>query len=178
MRCLKVGADPESALAAAQRMAAFVLGRGRSRSSSPAAEAPAPTRHDGNRGAAPPAVTAFSGGRGRWRRKKSKSAPRSIDRHAHGMAPKRPKARQSTQEIQALAEEYLAKHGPTREPVTLESVVRFMRSRDFVVVDKDDGTYELDSRHILTAGQLVERANKVRMRMGKPCFPDSVLENR
>lgn len=77
-----------------------------------------------------------------------------------------------------MADAYLAKHGPTREPVTLESVIRFMRSRDYVVVDKDNGTFELDSRHVLTADQLVERANVVRRRMGKPCFPESVLQSR
>ncbi|MCZ6489688.1 MAG: hypothetical protein O7A06_04040 [Acidobacteria bacterium] len=58
------------------------------------------------------------------------------------------------------------------EPVCIEEVVQFLRSRDYTVVGGEDGRYLLDGRQKMTAKQLFQRANKVRERLKKPCWPD------
>ena len=57
------------------------------------------------------------------------------------------------------------------EAVGIESVVHFLRTRDFSVVPKDDDCYELDGRNILTAQELFNRANKVRAQLKRPAWP-------
>jgi|HubBroStandDraft_1064217.scaffolds.fasta_scaffold23667_2 hypothetical protein len=51
----------------------------------------------------------------------------------------------------------------------LDDVVRFLRQRDDVIVKRGDD-FLLNSRHILTAAQLVERANRKRRELGKSEF--------
>ncbi len=58
------------------------------------------------------------------------------------------------------------------ESVCIEEVVQFLRSRDYTVVGGEDGRYLLDGRQKMTAKQLFQRANKVRERLKKPCWPD------
>jgi len=59
--------------------------------------------------------------------------------------------------------------------VGIDSVVHFLRTRDYSVVPKENGRYELDGRKILTAQELFERANKVRSYIKRPIWP--ALEN-
>lgn len=56
-------------------------------------------------------------------------------------------------------------------PVTAETVVRFLRSRDYSVVRTGDGRYRLDGREVLTAQELLRKANRVREALGRPCWP-------
>ena len=58
------------------------------------------------------------------------------------------------------------------EPVCIEEVVQFLRSRDYTVVGGEDGRYLLDGRQKMTAKQLFQRANKVREQLKKPCWSD------
>lgn len=61
------------------------------------------------------------------------------------------------------------------ENVGIDSVVHFLRTRDYTVVPTEDGCYDLDGRKILTAQQLFERANKVRAQLKRPTW--AALEN-
>ncbi len=61
------------------------------------------------------------------------------------------------------------------EAVGIDSVVHFLRTRDYTVVPTEDGCYDLDGRKALTAQELFERANKVRAQLKRPTW--SALEN-
>ncbi len=56
------------------------------------------------------------------------------------------------------------------EVVGIDSVVHFLRTRDYSVVLTEDGCYELDGRKILTVQELFERANKVRAQLKQPTW--------
>ena len=56
------------------------------------------------------------------------------------------------------------------EAVGIDSVVHFLRTRDYTVVPTEDDRYELDGRKILTAQKLFERANKVRAQLKRPTW--------
>lgn len=56
------------------------------------------------------------------------------------------------------------------DAVGIDSVVHFLRTRDFSVVQTKDDCYDLDGRKILTAQELFERANKVRAQLGRPAW--------
>ncbi len=56
------------------------------------------------------------------------------------------------------------------EAVGIDSVVHFLRTRDYSVVPTEDDCYELDGRKILTAQELFERANKVRAQLKRPTW--------
>jgi hypothetical protein len=61
------------------------------------------------------------------------------------------------------------------EAVGIDSVVHFLRTRDYSVVPTEDDRYELDGRKILTAQELFERANRVRAQLKQPTW--AALEN-
>ncbi|MHA1152130.1 MAG: hypothetical protein ACTSQ7_05595 [Alphaproteobacteria bacterium] len=61
------------------------------------------------------------------------------------------------------------------EAVGIDSVVHFLRTRDYSVVRKNDDRYELDGRNVLTAQELFKRANKVRAQLKRPTW--AALEN-
>ncbi len=61
------------------------------------------------------------------------------------------------------------------EAVGIDSVVHFLRTRDFTVVPTEDDCYDLDGRKTLTAQELFELANKVRAQLKRPMW--SALEN-
>ncbi len=54
------------------------------------------------------------------------------------------------------------------EVVGIDSVVHFLRTRDYSVTPKEDGCYKLDGRKVLTAQELFERANQVRAQLKRP----------
>ncbi len=56
------------------------------------------------------------------------------------------------------------------EAVGIDSVVHLLRTRDYSVVPTEDDCYELDGRKILTAQELFERANKVRVELKRPTW--------
>ncbi len=56
------------------------------------------------------------------------------------------------------------------EAVGIDSVVHFLRTRDYSVVPTKDDCYELDGRKTLTAQELFERANKVRAQLKRPTW--------
>jgi hypothetical protein len=56
------------------------------------------------------------------------------------------------------------------EAVGIDSVVHFLRTRDYSVASGEDGCYKLDGRKVLTAQELFERANKVRAQLGRPTW--------
>ena len=59
---------------------------------------------------------------------------------------------------------------PQNPPEPIEEVVRFLRQQDDVVVRRNDGEFLVNGRFRLNAAQLVERANRMRARHGKPAF--------
>ena len=61
------------------------------------------------------------------------------------------------------------------EAVGIDSVVHFLRTRDYSVVHTKDDRYDLDGRKVLTAQELFERANGVRAQLGRPIWAE--LEN-
>ena len=61
------------------------------------------------------------------------------------------------------------------EAVGIDSVVHFLRTRDYTVVPTEDDCYDLDGRKTLTAQELFEQANKVRAQLKRPTW--SALEN-
>jgi hypothetical protein len=56
------------------------------------------------------------------------------------------------------------------EAVGIDSVVHFLRTRDYSVVPTEDDCYDLDGRKVLTAQELFERANKVRAQLKQPTW--------
>ncbi|HEX9648656.1 MAG TPA: hypothetical protein VGB88_14210 [Alphaproteobacteria bacterium] len=76
-----------------------------------------------------------------------------------------------------LIAEFIAMHGVRREPVTIDSVVKFLQSRGHCVVRSGQGRFELDNREHLSARELLVRANIAKQRMRQPKFPDSVLRS-
>ena len=61
------------------------------------------------------------------------------------------------------------------EAVGIDSVVHFLRTRDYSVIPTEDGRYKLDGRKVLTAQEMLKRANKVRNQLGRPAW--ARLEN-
>jgi hypothetical protein len=53
---------------------------------------------------------------------------------------------------------------------TIDDVVRYLRQRDDVVVPESDGQLLVNGRFRLGPDELVERANRMRKRQGKPPF--------
>lgn len=58
----------------------------------------------------------------------------------------------------------------------VDDIVRYLRQQDDVVVPNGDGTYLINARFRLGFADLVDRANKMRRRQGKPEFLSSKLE--
>jgi hypothetical protein len=56
------------------------------------------------------------------------------------------------------------------EAVGIDSVVHFLRTRDYTVVLTEDHSYELDGRKTFTAQELFERANRVRDQLKRPMW--------
>lgn len=79
------------------------------------------------------------------------------------------------EEIAARINQHMATHGITRTPMNIETVVNFLRSRDYAVVRNDDKTFKVDDNEVMSAKDLLTKANEVRRRLGKDEFPDSVL---
>ncbi len=61
------------------------------------------------------------------------------------------------------------------ETVGIDSVVHFLRTRDYTVVPTEDNRYDLDGRKTLTAQELFERANKVRAQLKRSTW--AALQN-
>jgi hypothetical protein len=57
-----------------------------------------------------------------------------------------------------------------REQVGINSVIWFLRTRDYTVVQTADGRFKLDEREVLTAEELFKRANRVREWLGRPTW--------
>ena len=62
------------------------------------------------------------------------------------------------------------------EDFGVETVIQFLRSRDYSVVRVGDGQFKLDGRRILTADELREKANQVRRTLGQPPFASLRVE--
>src|SRR5205823_6400587 len=85
----------------------------------------------------------------------------------------------SSRQVQGLriSQARIAKRGRTQEsssppnpPEPIEGVVRFLRQQDDVVVRQNDSEFLVNGRFRLDAAQLVERANRMRVRHGKPAL--------
>ena len=61
------------------------------------------------------------------------------------------------------------------ESVGIDRVIHFLRTRDYSVVQTDDGRYSVDGRKELTAEALFEHANRVREQIGRPKWTGHVL---
>ena len=55
-------------------------------------------------------------------------------------------------------------------PMFVDSVIQFLRSRDYSVVRVGDGQFRLDGRRVMTADELREKANQVRKSLGQAPF--------
>lgn len=55
---------------------------------------------------------------------------------------------------------------PIEGQVAIDEVIRFLRTRDYSIISTDDGRYRVDGRHVLTAEELLHRANRVRESLG------------
>lgn len=66
----------------------------------------------------------------------------------------------------------------TEAPVGIETVIRFLRSRDYSIVQMQNGHYRLDEREELTAQALFDRANRVRERLGRPRWSGPLALNQ
>ncbi len=64
------------------------------------------------------------------------------------------------------------------EAVGIDSVVHFLRTRDYTVVPTEDGCYDLDGRKTFTAQELFERANRVRAQIKRPMWGALVNASR
>jgi len=64
----------------------------------------------------------------------------------------------------------------TDENLSIDPVIRFLRSRDYSVVRVGDGQFKLDGRRILSADELREKANQVRKTLGQPPFASQRAE--
>lgn len=74
----------------------------------------------------------------------------------------------------AAGERRTATNGALDEAVSedaIDTVVRFLRSRDYSVVRTDHGLFRLDEREELTTQELLSRANRVRAHLRQPPFP-------
>ena len=63
-----------------------------------------------------------------------------------------------------------SKESDRPEAVGIDSVVHFLRTRDYTVVLTEDHCYELDGRKTFTAQELFERANRVRAQLKRPMW--------
>ena len=63
------------------------------------------------------------------------------------------------------------------ESVGIDRVIHFLRTRDYSVVQTDDGRYSVDGRKEMTAEALFEHANRVREQIGRPKWTGNVLAN-
>lgn len=95
---------------------------------------------------------------------------------------KRRKRNNSDRESKAAKEErasavarHIEQFGMTKIPLNLDTVVTFLRSRDYSIVRTDDGSFLLDEREVLSSTDLLHRANVVRERLGQSAFPDQIL---
>lgn len=70
-----------------------------------------------------------------------------------------------------MVEKYLLERGATRQAASIETVIKFMRTRDYSIVRGEDGRYVVDERDHLTPSELVDRANTLRLHLGQPVFP-------
>lgn len=57
--------------------------------------------------------------------------------------------------------------GRIDDGVTIDEVVHFLRTRDYSVVSTKDGCFKVDGRQIMTASDLLQRANRVRESIGR-----------
>ncbi len=55
-------------------------------------------------------------------------------------------------------------------PMFVDSIIQFLRSRDYSVVRVGDGQFRLDGRRVMTADELREKANQVRKSLGQAPF--------
>jgi DNA-binding Xre family transcriptional regulator len=55
-------------------------------------------------------------------------------------------------------------------PATVDDIVRFVRQQDDVVVPHGKGDFLVNGRFSLNLAELVDRANRIRLRQGKPKF--------
>jgi DNA-binding Xre family transcriptional regulator len=61
-------------------------------------------------------------------------------------------------------------------PAFVDDVVRFIRQQDDVVVPHGNGEFLINGRFRLGIAELVDRANRIRVRQGKPKFRLGVVE--
>lgn len=110
-----------------------------------------------------------SGGSGGWNNGYANGAGR-----VNGKT-KRRLPEMTEEEIAARINQHMATHGITRTPMNIDTVINFLRSRDYAVVRADDNSFKVDDNEVLSAEELLAKANDVRRRLGKTEFPDSVL---
>jgi len=73
-----------------------------------------------------------------------------------------------------MIKQFLLERGPTRPSESIDTVIKFMRTRDYSIVQGDNGHYVVDGRETVTPAELVTRANSLREELGRPPFPSDL----
>lgn len=60
--------------------------------------------------------------------------------------------------------------------ISIDRIIHFLRCRDYSVTRVEDGRYRLDGRRVLSASELREKANQVRVAIGQPPFTPQPAE--
>ena len=102
-----------------------------------------------------------AGVHGRIQRLGLLQSERRADTPIQEAEPKAPVRKRNTAVLPDIAE---------KEQVGINSVIWFLRTRDYTVVQTADGRYKLDEREVLTAEELFKRANRVREYLGRPTW--------
>jgi hypothetical protein len=85
--------------------------------------------------------------------------------------PVRPKAESIPKNESIPTSESLPKpEGISPGEARIDDVVRYLRQQDDVVVPEHDGTFLVNARFRMPMSELVARANRIRLRQGKPEF--------
>jgi hypothetical protein len=69
-----------------------------------------------------------------------------------------------------MQEAFLKERPPVQPPVTVDTVVQFLRQRGDVVFRTGEG-FSLNSCAVLNAAELVDRANRKKAELGQTPFP-------
>lgn len=59
---------------------------------------------------------------------------------------------------------------PEESQIFVDSIVHFLRSRDYSVVRVAEGRFRLDGRRVVTVDELLDKANQLRKSLGQPPF--------
>jgi hypothetical protein len=108
------------------------------------------------------------------RQPQAETPSRGPDRRQTGRGRKYAGARRERAVRPAAEPVDLSNYRITRPPETMHSVVTFVRSRDYQVVQRDPNTFLVDGHKTFTQAEFVDWANGLRRMLKKPPFPEGL----